>query len=134
VQSPVGVIPASRTVTRTIEVAVLRGTPGNFTILRRQNASDWPFAGLGRNSLATRTQVQFDLRVLKFFKVDEHGKLDFVIESFNVLNHTNVVGLNQFYGVASAPIPILPWSVSMSSDVPYLGPPTPHQYGCSFGG
>ena len=105
-QSPVGVIPASRTVTRTIEVAVLRGTPGNFTISRQQNASDWPFAGFGRNSLATPTQVQFDLRVLKFFRVGEHGKLDFVNESFNVLNHTNVVGLNQFYGLASSPIPV----------------------------
>jgi hypothetical protein len=62
--------------------------------------------GFGRNSLATNSQVQFDLRVLKFFKVGEHGKLDFVIESFNVLNHTNVVGLNQFYGVASPPIPV----------------------------
>jgi hypothetical protein len=28
----------------------------------------------------------------------------------------------------------LPWSVSMSSDVPYRRPPTPRQYGCSFGG
>ena len=62
--------------------------------------------GFGRNSLATNSQVQFDLRILKFFKVGEHGKLDFVIESFNVLNHTNVVGLNQFYGVASSPIPV----------------------------
>jgi hypothetical protein len=105
VQSPVGVIPASRTVRRTIEVAVLRGTPGNFTISRQQNASGWPFVGPGRNSLATPTQVQFDLRVLKFFKVDEHGNFDFVIESFNVLNRTNV-GLNQFYGVASSPIPV----------------------------
>jgi hypothetical protein len=62
--------------------------------------------GFGRNSLATSSQVQFDLRVLKFFKVGEHEKLDFVIESLNVLNHTNVVGLNQVYGVASSPIPV----------------------------
>ena len=49
--------------------------------------------------------MQFDLRVLKFFKVGEHGKLDFVVESFNLLNHTNVVALNQFYGAESSPIP-----------------------------
>ena len=49
--------------------------------------------GLGRNSLSTSAQVQFDLRVLKFFKIGEHGKLDFVAESFNVLNHTNVTAL-----------------------------------------
>jgi hypothetical protein len=59
--------------------------------------------GFGRNSLSTPAQVQFDLRVLKFFKIGEHGKLDFVGESFNVLNHTNVVALNQFFGAESAP-------------------------------
>ena len=61
--------------------------------------------GFGRNSLFSSTQVQVDLRVLKFFKVGEHGKLDFVVESFNLLNHTNVVALNQFYGPGSSPIP-----------------------------
>jgi hypothetical protein len=61
--------------------------------------------GLGRNSLVTSRQVQFDLRLLKFFKMGEHGKLDFVVESFNLLNHTNVVALNQFYGPEDSPIP-----------------------------
>ncbi|HYL14272.1 MAG TPA: TonB-dependent receptor [Terriglobales bacterium] len=62
--------------------------------------------GFGRNSLRTGTHEQLDLRVLKFFKVGEHGKLDFVVESFNLLNHTNVVALNQFYGVENSPIPV----------------------------
>jgi hypothetical protein len=62
--------------------------------------------GFGRNSLITASQVQLDLRVLKFFKVGEHGKLDFVVESFNLLNHTNVVALNQFYGPGTSPIPV----------------------------
>jgi outer membrane receptor protein involved in Fe transport len=61
--------------------------------------------GFGRNSLATGTQAELDLRVLKFFKVGEHGKLDLVVESFNLLNHTNVVALNQFYGPESSPLP-----------------------------
>jgi hypothetical protein len=61
--------------------------------------------GFGRNSLRTGTQAQLDLRVLKFFKVGEHGKLDFVVESFNLLNHTNVVALNQFYGAEGSPLP-----------------------------
>jgi hypothetical protein len=61
--------------------------------------------GVGRNSLITTGQVQFDLRVLKFFKIGEHGKLDFVVESFNLLNHTNVVALNQFYGAEGSPLP-----------------------------
>jgi hypothetical protein len=60
--------------------------------------------GLGRNSLRTATQAQLDLRVLKFFKIGERGKLDLVVESFNVLNHTNVVALNQFFGTESTPL------------------------------
>ena len=60
----------------------------------------------GRNSLATTGQVQFDLRVLKFFKVREHGKLDFVVESFNLFNHRSVATLNQFYGPDGSPIPV----------------------------
>ncbi len=62
--------------------------------------------GFGRNSLRTGTQAQLDLRVLKFFKVGEHGKLDVVAESFNLSNHTNVVALNQFYGAFTSPLPL----------------------------
>ena len=61
--------------------------------------------GFGRNSLGTGSQAELDLRVLKFFKVGEHGKLDLVVESFNLLNHTNVIALNQFYGPESSPLP-----------------------------
>jgi hypothetical protein len=61
--------------------------------------------GFGRNSLVTPRQVLFDLRVLKFFKIGEHGKLDFVVESFNLLNNTNVVALNQLYGAVGSPLP-----------------------------
>jgi hypothetical protein len=60
--------------------------------------------GFGRNSFSTPAQVQFDLRVLKFFKIGEHGKLDFVAESFNGLNRANVISLNQFYGPESSPV------------------------------
>jgi hypothetical protein len=62
-------------------------------------------ADFARNSLRTGTQAQLDLRVLKFFKVGEHGKLDLVAESFNLLNHTNVVALNQFSGTQVSPLP-----------------------------
>ena len=62
--------------------------------------------GFGRNSLLTNAQVQLDLRVLKFFKVGEHGKLDFVVETFNLLNRTNIAALNQVYGAKISPIPV----------------------------
>jgi hypothetical protein len=43
--------------------------------------------------------------VLKFFKIGEHSRLDFVVESFNSLNHMNVIALNQFYGGDNTPLP-----------------------------
>jgi len=48
--------------------------------------------------------VQLDLRLLKFFKVGERGKLDFVAESFNALNHTNITALNPFFGAGTSPL------------------------------
>ena len=61
--------------------------------------------GFARNSLRTPNQVQVDLRLLKYFKIGEHGKLDLVAESFNLLNHTNVLSLNQFFGPDAIPQP-----------------------------
>ena len=60
---------------------------------------------MARNALRTSNQVQFDLRLLKYFKVGEHGKLDFVAESFNLLNHRNVIALNPFFGPGMVPNP-----------------------------
>jgi hypothetical protein len=50
--------------------------------------------GSPRNALRTSNQLQLDLRILKYFMVSEHGKLDLVAESFNLLNHTNIIALN----------------------------------------
>ena len=61
--------------------------------------------GFARNSLRTSNHVQLDLRLLKYFKVEEHGKLDLVAESFNLFNHRNVLCLNPFFGPNATPIP-----------------------------
>jgi hypothetical protein len=58
-----------------------------------------------RNSLVTPTTAVLDLRILKFFKVGEHGKLDIVAESFNLLNRTNVSQLNAWFGTQLNPAP-----------------------------
>jgi hypothetical protein len=49
--------------------------------------------GFGRNSLVTTGQVQFDLRMLKFFKIGEHGKLEVVVESFNPFSTIQMLSL-----------------------------------------
>ena len=58
----------------------------------------------GRNSLQTPAQIRADLRILKYFKVGEHGKLDLVAESFNLFNHTNAIELNPFFGPGASPL------------------------------
>jgi outer membrane receptor protein involved in Fe transport len=60
--------------------------------------------GSARNSLRLPSSATLDLRVLKFFNVKPHGKLDIVVEAFNVLNRTNVAQLNAVYGPQAAPV------------------------------
>jgi hypothetical protein len=60
--------------------------------------------GLARNSLRLPTSTTVDLRVLKFFAVKPHGKLDLVIEAFNLLNRRNVTQLNAVYGPLASPL------------------------------
>jgi len=51
----------------------------------------------GRNYFVTRTQMQFDLRMLKFFRIGQGGRLDLVAESFKVLTHANVVAVERIH-------------------------------------
>ena len=60
--------------------------------------------GLARNSLLTPSTAVLDVRILKFFKIGEHGKLDLVVESFNLLNHKNAVAISPWFGSKLTPI------------------------------
>jgi hypothetical protein len=53
--------------------------------------------GYRRNSLATPVNVEVDFRMLKMVAI-KGGHLDIVAESFNILNHRNVIGLNDVFG------------------------------------
>jgi len=69
--------------------------------------------GLPRNSLRTPRFVNVDLRIVKYFPLggltpysaSGHRRIDFVVEFFNLFNHPNVLGVNQFYGPNSTPLP-----------------------------
>jgi hypothetical protein len=52
----------------------------------------------------TPSTTVLDMRMLKFFKVGEHGKLDLVAESFNLLNRTNIVQVGPWFGAQLAPV------------------------------
>jgi hypothetical protein len=59
---------------------------------------------LGRDSLRLPTFATLDLRVLKSVSIRPHGKLDFVIEGFNVLNRQNVIAINPVFGSSLTPL------------------------------
>jgi hypothetical protein len=61
--------------------------------------------GFGRNALSTPRTIVADLRVLKYFKIGEHGRLDLVAEFFNLFNHVNVSQINPFFGSNLNPAP-----------------------------
>jgi hypothetical protein len=61
--------------------------------------------GFARNSLRLPASATLDLRVLKFFPIKPHGKLDVVVEAFNLLNRVNVTALNTVYGPLGTPLP-----------------------------
>jgi hypothetical protein len=59
--------------------------------------------GLARNSLRTPASASLDLRVLKYIPVGPHGRLDLVVEAFNLLNRANASELDAWYGSRATP-------------------------------
>ncbi|MEP6610037.1 MAG: TonB-dependent receptor, partial [Burkholderiaceae bacterium] len=57
-----------------------------------------------RNSWRLPASATLDLRILKYFPIKPHGKLDLVIEAFNLLNRTNVTQANTVFGPLSTPL------------------------------
>lgn len=62
-------------------------------------------AGWKRNSLRLPGSAALDFRVLKYFLIGEHGKLDVVAEFFNLANRTNVAAINPVHGDGMQPLP-----------------------------
>ena len=61
--------------------------------------------GAARNSLRLPASATLDLRILKFFPVKPHGRLDLVVEAFNLFNRVNVTGIDAVYGPMTTPLP-----------------------------
>jgi outer membrane receptor protein involved in Fe transport len=60
--------------------------------------------GLGRDTLHTPPMAMVDLRILKAIYFSPQKHLDLVVESFNLLNHTNVNFINPLFGPGSSPV------------------------------
>jgi hypothetical protein len=61
--------------------------------------------GEARNSLRLPTTTTLNVRVLKYFPLERHAKLDLVIEAFNLLNRKNVTEVNAVWGSGAVPSP-----------------------------
>jgi hypothetical protein len=61
----------------------LIGNPSQFVAPRGLT-----FGDAGRNFLNNPGRLNFDLALLKHFKIRESGQLEFRAETFNILNHT----------------------------------------------
>ena len=90
-------------------VTISSGRPVNpLTGADEERSRAFPLAsrplGLARNSLRTPGFINFDLRALKYFPFGEKRRLDLVVEFFNLFNHPNVTGINQFYGSGALPL------------------------------
>ena len=59
---------------------------------------------MARNSLRLPTLATVDLRVLKYFMMKPHGKLDLAFEVFNLLNRVNVIDMNTVFGSSMTPL------------------------------
>jgi len=61
---------------------------------------------VGRNPFRSQKTVNLDLRVMKTFEVmDERALLQFGVESFNLLNHTNVERFSPYYANGAMRLP-----------------------------
>lgn len=96
-----------------IEVAPIfttgMGTPVNAVTGGDDNRSRaFPFTsrplGLPRNAARLPASMALDLRILKYFDIKPHGKLDLVVEAFNLLNRTNVSQINAVFGPFLTPL------------------------------
>lgn len=61
----------------------LLGNPAHFVAPRGLT-----FGDAGRNSLNNPSRLNFDMALLKHFKITEGSNLEFRVEAFNVFNHT----------------------------------------------
>ena len=60
--------------------------------------------GVGRHSLRLPPSATLDVRVLKSVILKPHGKLDLVVEAFNLLNRRSVTVLNPVFGSSLVPL------------------------------
>jgi outer membrane receptor protein involved in Fe transport len=57
--------------------------------------------GFGRNTLWLPPTATVDFRIVKYFPVGKHSRLDLVADAFNLLNRTNITQINPWFGAGA---------------------------------
>ena len=80
---------------------------------------------IGRNTIRAPRTSEFNVRYTRLFPLGERFKLEFIAESTNVFNRTNVVGLNSTATVDAAgnilALPSLAWTAASDQRLIQLG-------------
>jgi hypothetical protein len=80
---------------------------------------------IGRNTIRAPRTSEFNVRYTRLFPLGERFKLEFIAESTNVFNRTNVVGLNSTATVGAAGnivvLPSLAWTAASDQRLIQLG-------------
>jgi hypothetical protein len=97
---------------------VLNGDPSTASTFQRP-------LFIGRNTLRAPRTSEFNVRYTRLFPVGERMKLEFIAESTNIFNRTNVVGLNSTATVDAAgnivSLPSLAWTAALDQRLLQLG-------------
>jgi hypothetical protein len=97
---------------------VLNGDPSTSSAFQRP-------LFIGRNTLHAPRTSEFNIRYSRLFPLGERMKLEFIAESTNVFNRTNVVGLNSTANVDAAGSivawPQLNWTSALDQRLLQLG-------------
>ena len=80
---------------------------------------------IGRNTIRGPWISEFNVRYTRLFPLGERFRLEFIAESTNVFNHTNIVGLNSTATVNSGGTiiasPSLAWTNALDQRLLQLG-------------
>lgn len=87
-------------------VSYATGVPFNFVsgsdLNNDTNNNDRP-AGVSRNSGRQPSTSTVDARVGRSFSINARQRIDVMIEAFNLLNHVNILGLDNTFGTGTLP-------------------------------
>jgi hypothetical protein len=89
-------------------VSYASGAPFNLVTGTDNNndttVNDRP-AGVGRNSGRMPATSSVDVRLLRSFQLTDQHRIEVMVEAFNLLNHVNILNVNNTYGNGAAPLP-----------------------------